>query len=223
MEARAFDQDIDGAGLDFAVLAAHDARQRYGFGFVGDQEHLFRQHPLLAVEGDKFFAFGRTADQDGRDRRMAAQKMIIESVQGMAGLEHDVIGHIDHIVDGTQAGLFQSRTQPRRAGADLHAANDAGGVTGRQFRLVDADGHEFFGRLTGKPLRGDLDFGKAQRTARNCADFARDADDAVPIGSVGRDLQIIHDIRSRPSQIFREWLAHRSVRAQKQEALYFFG
>ena len=84
LEARAFDQDIDGGGLNFAVLSAHDARQRHGFGFVGDEKHLVRQHPLLAVKRDKFLALHRAADQDHRDRRMAGQQMIIEGVQGMA-------------------------------------------------------------------------------------------------------------------------------------------
>ena len=52
--------------VDFGVLPAHDARQRNGLGFVGDQQHLVRQRAFLAVERLEFFALRRAADDDGR-------------------------------------------------------------------------------------------------------------------------------------------------------------
>ena len=146
------------------------------------------------------------------DYRGHAEQMKIKGVQRMARFEHDVIGDIDDVVDRAQAGLFQSGTQPRRAGADLDAAQDARRVTRAKFRFLDAHGQQLFRRLAGQVRGGDLDFGQAQRVARQRADFARDADDAVPIGPIGRDFQIINHVARRPSEVFRERLADDGVR-----------
>ena len=105
-EAGAFQQDIGGAGIDLAVLAAHDAGQRDAFGFIGDQKHPVRQQPFFAVESDEFFALGGAANDNFR----AAEQVKIKGVQRMARLQHDKIGDIDVVVNGAQADFFQSRT-----------------------------------------------------------------------------------------------------------------
>ena len=65
--------------------------------------------------------------------------------------------------------------------------------------------------------------GSFQRISRQRRDFPRDADDAVPIGPVRRDFQIVNHIATAPSEIFGEGLADFGVFAQNQEAIDLVG
>jgi hypothetical protein len=88
---------------------------------------------LLAVEGGEGFAGLGAADDDGGFAGGGpGDELVVEGVEGLAGLEHHVIGDVDHIVDAAQPDFFEGRLQPVRAGADFDAANDAGGVSGQR-------------------------------------------------------------------------------------------
>ena len=52
----------------------------------------------------------------------------VESMSGLAELEHYVIGDVDHIVDRTNAGRFDSCAQPIRTRADLYVFYSARGI-----------------------------------------------------------------------------------------------
>ena len=49
--------------------------------------------------------------------------------------------------------------------------------------------------------------GQLQRIARDSADFARDADDAVQVGPVGRDFEVIDDVAAGAAEVFGKRLA----------------
>ncbi len=114
-----------------------------------------------------------------------------------------------------------SRAERNHAGLGpiLDAAQDARRVTRAKERFLDAHGQQLFRRLARQVFGGDLDLGQAQRVARQRADFPRDADDAVPIGPVGRDFQIVNHVPSgRPRYSAKGWPTMASV-AQDQDSL----
>ena len=145
IEIRAFDQNVHRPVVDLGVRAAHDTGERNAFGFVSDQEHFACERALLIIERLKFFSRSRTADDDGRLAvRALGDEVIIKRVQRLTTFQHDVIGHVHHVADAAEADLFERRTQPVRAGADLHAHYDARGVAWAKLRVFEAEGDQFF-------------------------------------------------------------------------------
>ena len=155
----------------------------------------------------------------GRARRRAClrQQMVIKGVQRLARFQHHVIGHIHHVADAADADLFQGALQPIRAGGDLHAANHAGRVTRAQLRIFDPHRHQLFDAAAGF---GELDLRQLQRVAGHGADLARDADDAVQVGPVRRDFQVIDHVAAGPAEILGERLADLGVLAQDEQPLH---
>ena len=137
-------------------------------------------------------------------------------MQRLARFQHHVVGHIYHVVDAADAHLLQGALQPIRAGCDLHAADHAGSVARAQLAIFDPHRH----RLLDRPARlVKLHFGQFKRAAGRSADFARDADDAVEVGPVRRDFQVIDHVAAAAAKIFSERLADFGVRAQDQQPL----
>ena len=73
------------------------------------------------------------------------QQMVIEGVERLADFKHHVVGDVHDVADAADADFFEHAPEPIRAGADLHAANDAGGVTRTQLGVFEAHGDEVFG------------------------------------------------------------------------------
>src|SRR5215203_5178439 len=55
--------------------------------------------------------------------------------------------------------------------------------------------------------------------ARERGNLTRDADDAVPVGTVRRDLQIIDNIAAAASEVFGEWFSDRRIFWQQQQPI----
>ena len=76
-----------------------------------------------------------------RNERFAAarpcdQFIVIERVQRLAIAEHDIVGNVDDVVDGTHPGAQQTLLHPQRGGrdfdtADQQCAKSAGTISGR--------------------------------------------------------------------------------------------
>src|SRR5690606_4078283 len=87
-----FEQHPGGGGRDFALFAAHAAAEAEGACSVGDQDGVFGQLALDAVQGGERFSFVRQArdDFDGAVGRVlvgaAAQEVVVEGVIGLAHL-----------------------------------------------------------------------------------------------------------------------------------------
>jgi hypothetical protein len=64
----------------------------------------------------------------------------IEGVERLAGLEEDVVGDVDHVVDRAVAGGGNRLLQPRGAGADLDVGEMRRGVIRAEFRRAEAGG-----------------------------------------------------------------------------------
>ena len=116
------------------------------------KQHFVRQRALLIVERLEFFAGSGAADDDGRLAvRAFGDEMIIKRVQRLAGFQHDVIRHVHDVADAADADFFQRVAQPIRARPDLHAFDDARGVTRTKLRVFNADGDAI--RLDGSRRR----------------------------------------------------------------------
>lgn len=63
-EFGAFEEQVGGIGLDFAVQPAHDARQAGGRFGVGDDQHVSRQGMGFAVQGGDGLAVLGAAHDD---------------------------------------------------------------------------------------------------------------------------------------------------------------
>ena len=101
---------------------------------------------LLAVErGEGFAGLGAADDDGGNAGGGPGDELVVEGMEGLARLEHHVIGDIDHIVDAAEPNLFESRFQPGRAGSDFNAPNDAGGVSGAEVGGIQPHGDEVGG------------------------------------------------------------------------------
>ena len=112
---------------------------------------------------------------------------LVEGVQGLAGLEHDVIGDVDDVVDGPDAGGFETALHPVGGGADLDALEDAGAVAGAVGGVLDVDAG-LGGDVAALLAEGDV--GEAEGRAGEGGDFAGDADEGELVGAVGGDFEV---------------------------------
>ena len=71
------------------------------------------------IQSAEHFAFARTANHNS-----LLKLGQVEGMQGLAGLQKNVIGHIDHVVDRPQPYRGQPVGQPRGTRPDLHPADD---------------------------------------------------------------------------------------------------
>ena len=97
---------------------------------------------LEAVESFYFFTLrvgsgGGAGIGAAHDDGMVAQFVVVESVQRVAKLEHDVVGNVDDVVDAGYAAGFEAILEPRGRRLNFYAANDAGGETAAQLRRAD--------------------------------------------------------------------------------------
>jgi hypothetical protein len=96
-EEGALEEEFGGVEGDPAVFAAHDAGQRQGAGFVGDQQGVGGGRDGLAVEEQHLLAGWGSA------RGSRRQLGVVEGVQRLAELEHHVVGDVDQGADRADA------------------------------------------------------------------------------------------------------------------------
>ena len=87
----------------------------------------------FTIQTDELFTRFAPANDD----LPPGESIEIERVQRLAHLEHDVIRHVDHVVDRAQSHRLQSANHPIRARADFDVADDAGRVMGTQVERLD--------------------------------------------------------------------------------------
>ena len=152
---------------------------------VRHHAHVFRQRAFGAIERADFFAGLRATNDDA----VLLQFIEIESVQRVAQLEHHVIGHVHHVVDGFFADRFQALPQPVRRRLHFHSAQHARRETPAKIRRRD-----FHARRVGYFFRGFFQLGmqRLQRQAVNRRHFARDAQVAQAIRAIRGDFRVQH-------------------------------
>ena len=100
----------------------------------------WRQRPLEAVQCGQPLPGASGAHRDGDPALFVDPKGVhVERVQRLPKLEHDVVRHVDDVVDGARTGGGHLLGEPLRRGADLHVADDARGVARAESRVFDLD------------------------------------------------------------------------------------
>ena len=74
--------------------------------------------------------------------RACAEQVVVERVQRLAQLQHDVVGHVHDVADGPHPGAAQALLHPERRRADLQTLDQRGGVAQAQVGRVDHDPDE---------------------------------------------------------------------------------
>ena len=202
------EQDGGGRGRDLAVAAAHDAGQTHGPAAVADHERLRVEFALHAVERGQPFARARAAGA----QFAAAHEVMVEGVQGLARLQHHVVGYVDDVVDGAHTRAQEALLHPRRRRPHLDALDDAGGEAGAEVGRLDCDGDELTDATPGVAV-GAIWF--AQGLAGDGGHLAREAEHAEQVGAVrpGRDVE--HDVADGLDQGH----ARARVRGQHEDAV----
>ncbi len=62
-------------------------------------------------------------------------------MQGLAELEHHIVGRVHHVVDGTGTRAAEPLLQPRRGRRNPDVADDGAEVARAQVLVVDPDGY----------------------------------------------------------------------------------
>ena len=107
-EGSAFEDNRLRIGCDFRVIAAHDAGDAARLRRVGNDQHVAAELAVDAVKGLHIFAFlGPPCDEV-----MVDNVVVVICMQGYAQLDHDVVRHVDDVVDRTNAGLAQALLHP---------------------------------------------------------------------------------------------------------------
>ena len=108
---RAFDEYILRRVADFGVRPAHDAGDGKRTNRIADQHSGFVQLAFDTVQGGELLTLFGCAGADLH--RFAGpsfdqQGVVIESMQRLADLEHDVVGGVNNVIDGAHPGHLEA-------------------------------------------------------------------------------------------------------------------
>ena len=114
----------------------------------------------------------------------------VKGVHGLAVLQHDIVGYVNHIVDGAHAGVADTLPHPCGRGSYLHVAHHAGGVAGAELRLL----HHYLGHVPYIALGGGLHHRlmELQLLAEGDGGFPGQAYHAQAVRPVGGYLELHH-------------------------------
>ena len=124
VEVCGFKDHGGGVILDFGIFTAHDACQTDGLVLIGNDQHAGLQITDIAVQSGQGFAFHGFPDHDLAGTDIA----VVKCVHGLAILQHDIVGDIHNVVDGTDAVGSQTLTHPLGGRTDLDIGNHPCGV-----------------------------------------------------------------------------------------------
>jgi len=175
----------DGACLRayLAVGAAHDTAEGYRPLRIGDDQHIAGKAPLYSIQRDHDLAVHRPA----HDNLTALYLAIVEAVQRLAVLQHDVVGDIHDIVYRAHARADEALLEPLRGLAYLNAGYQAGAVPGAQVRVGYLHRYLFFYR---RPLGFIINLRQRNALPGEGGYLVSDADDREQVGAVWGDLQV---------------------------------
>ena len=124
VEEGALEEDVLGLHGGAALQAAEDTGDAHTFLLIAYHQVAGVEGALHAVEGDELGALRQALHYDVATGNLVG----VEGVQRLAHLHHDEVGHIDHVVDGTQAHGAQAVLQPLGALPYLHIAQRDAGI-----------------------------------------------------------------------------------------------
>ena len=141
--------------MNFATRATHDAGQGHRLLRIGNQQHRRCQRAGLIIERIHRLALCCTP----HDNLFIGQKRMIKGVQGMSAFKHDVIRHIDNIVDRAHPAHGKTPLHPKWAGADIDIRQSTGRIPRTPIGILDRYRNKI--RNNGVAL-GELNLGNLQ-------------------------------------------------------------
>ena len=181
-EISGLEHNSGGVIHDTAVLAAHNTGNCNRLFCICNDQHFRRKLTLLTVQcGDGLAVLG-VADNDLAVLDIAQ----VKSVHGLAVFQHDIVGDVYQIVDGTHAAGTKPLPHPAGRRADLHVLYHAGNVTGTESGILHSNGKgvtEF--------LRRAVEFRcfDVQGLAEGHGSLSRQTDHRQAVRTVGGDLK----------------------------------
>ena len=122
---------------------------------------------------------------------MVAHGVVVEGVDGLAQLEHHVVGDVHQIVDGAHAGGRQPFLHPGGGRSDLDVLDEREGETAAEVRVGDLDRGAPLDPGT-RPRRGDVRRG--QRSAGERRHLARHPEDGQRIRPVRGEVEHVDPV-----------------------------
>ena len=118
-----------------ALLTAEHTGDAHAFLFVANHQVAAVELALHTVEGHERRVLRQGADDDV----IARNHVGIEGVQRLPHFHEDEIGHIHHVVDGTDAHGAQFVLQPLRRIGHMDILQRNAGIAGAELRLFHGD------------------------------------------------------------------------------------
>ena len=106
-----------------------------GSVLVRDDENVLVELVRLAVERREPFSRSRPPHLD----HTALEPSVVERVEGLAHLHHDVVRNVDDIVDALHSDGLEALHQPRRRRTHAEAAHTLSDVSSAVTRVFDLD------------------------------------------------------------------------------------
>ncbi len=144
--------------------------------------------------------------------RLPADEVVVEGVERLPGLEHDVVGDVDDVIDGPHAHAAEPILHPERRRADGQAFDDGGGEATAKVRVGDGDFDPGGRRRRAFRVR-DIGFAKGKPQERR--NFAGEAEDAEEVGAVRPGGDVEDDV----AELFHKGAANWRIRGQDEDAL----
>ena len=179
---------VGGRGGDLRGGTAHDPRDADD-PVVGIDDHAVggTERALDAVQRHQLLALARPA---GGQRPTGEQRTVV-GVVGLAQLEHHVVGHVHHVVDGSHAGRDQTLGHPLRRRSQLHPGQHPGEEPATQVGGLDVHTAQAVGRFA---RLVDGEGGHAERHPLVRGQVPCDAHDAERVGSVRQRVELVHHV-----------------------------
>jgi len=201
------DRDLGRRVRYLAVRATHDPRDADRALRVRDDQRLGAHLAHDVVEGLQLLAGLGAPDDDGS----VVYGGPVESVRGLAELEHDVIGRVHDVADRAHSGRLEAHLDPVRRGADLRSADPATHETRAELGLADVHA-QMVGHRAARLVR--LDPGPAHPPTRGGGHLPRETDQAERVAAVRLHVHVEHDVAVELGQVATQ----RDVGRQDEDA-----
>ena len=124
VEVSRFEDNHSGVIHDFRVFTTHNACQTNSLAVISNDKHTLGQIADNTIQSGKCFAILCFTDNNLTGSHIA----VVKCVHGLTVLQHNIIGNIHDVIDGTDTVCSQTLTHPLGRGANLYICDHTGGI-----------------------------------------------------------------------------------------------
>ena len=117
---------------------------------------------------------------------MTGDGVVVKSMGRLIHFQHDIVGNVNNIADGTNPRGGQTMAHPHGRRTDFNIFHHFRGVTGTEVFIPDFHFGEIMDILFGF---GQFDFRQCQGLAADGSHFSGHVDHGKTVGTVGRQLK----------------------------------